>query len=166
MIKNLPHPAFIGLFSILVGLGGAQAQDKVFDDKLGAGDIVRIQVFQNPDLTLETRIQESGSVTYPLIGLTKLAGMSIHDGEKVIGSALKAGGFMQQPQVTITQIQARRKQASVLGAVGKPGQVLLEYANTRLSDVLAVAGGVYRLALTQSLLLVNAMENLCVRKSI
>jgi len=132
----------IGLVSVLASLGSAQAQDKVFEDKLGAGDTVRVQVFQNPDLTLETRIQESGSITYPLIGSARLAGLSIPDAEKVIAAALKSGGFMQQPQVTITQVQARRKQVSVLGSVGRPGQVPLEYANTRLSDVLAVAGGI------------------------
>jgi polysaccharide export outer membrane protein len=121
---------------------GAQAQDRVFEDKLGAGDTVRIQVFQNPDLTLETRVQETGNVTYPLIGSATLAGLTIPDAEKVIATALKTGGFMQQPQVSITQVQARRKQLSVLGAVGKPGPVPLEYTNTRLSDVLAAAGGI------------------------
>jgi len=132
----------IGLIGALFGLGIAQAQDRVFEDKLGAGDTVRVQVFQNPDLTLETRIQETGSITYPLIGSAKLAGLTIPAAEKVIATALKAGGFMQQPQVSVTQVQARRKQVSVLGAVARPGQVPLEYANTRLSDVLAVAGGI------------------------
>lgn len=132
----------ICLLGVLAGISSVQAQDKVFEDKLGAGDTVRVQVFQNPDLTLETRIQESGSITYPLIGSAKLAGLNIPDAERVIAAALKLGGFMQQPQVTITLVQARRKQVSVLGAVGRPGQVPLEYANTRLSDVLAVAGGI------------------------
>lgn len=132
----------IGLLWALAGMVSVHAQDKVFEDKLGAGDTVRIQVFQNPDLTLETRIQETGAITYPLIGNAKLAGLTIPDAEKVIAAALKSGGFMQQPQVTMTLVQARRKQVSVLGAVAKPGQVPLEYANTRLSDVLAVAGGI------------------------
>lgn len=121
---------------------GVQAQDRVFEDKLGAGDTVRIQVFQNPDLTLETKVQETGSITYPLIGTAKLAGLTIPDAEKVIATALKSGGFMQQPQVSISQVQARRKQLSVLGAVGRPGPVPLEYTNTRLSDALAAAGGI------------------------
>ena len=132
----------IGIFLVLMGLNPAHAQDKIFEDKLGAGDTVRVQVFQNPDLTLETRIQETGLITYPLIGSASLAGLTIPEAEKVIAAALKSGGFMQQPQVTISQVQARRKQVSVLGAVGKPGQVPLEYANTRLSDVLALAGGI------------------------
>jgi polysaccharide export outer membrane protein len=123
-------------------VGVAQAQDKVFEDKLGAGDTVRIQVFQSPELTLETRIQESGAISYPLIGSAKIAGLTIPAAEKTIAAALTSGGFMKAPQISITQVAARRKQVSVLGNVGKPGQVPLEYADTRLSDVLALAGGI------------------------
>jgi len=120
----------------------ANAQDKAFIDKLGAGDNIRIQVFQNPDLTLETRILESGSITYPLIGSVALAGLTIPEAEKVIAQALKTGGFMQLPQVTIALVQARRQLVSVLGAVARPGQFPLETKNTHLSDILAVAGGI------------------------
>jgi polysaccharide biosynthesis/export protein len=138
MIKSL---VFFIIFVCGINLS-AFAQEKVFEEKLSAGDTIRIQVFQNPDLTLETRIQESGSITYPLIGSTQLAGMTIPEAERQISAALKGGGFMQQPQVSITQVQARRKQLSVLGAVGKPGQFPLENLNTRLSDVLAISGGI------------------------
>ncbi len=135
----------LGGLALLLGvgwLGAAHAQDKIFEDKLGAGDTIHIQVFQNPDLTLETRIQETGNITYPLIGSAKLAGLTIPEAEKAIGQALKTGGFMQLPQVSVAVVQARRKQVSVLGAVGKPGQFPLEATNTHLSDVLAVAGGI------------------------
>lgn len=122
--------------------GFSQAQEQVFDDKLGAGDTVRIQVFQNPDLTLETRIQESGDITFPLIGAVRLAGLTVANAEKLIAAALKNGGYMQQPQINISQVQPRRKQLAVMGAVLKPGLYPLEYIQTRLSDVLALAGGV------------------------
>jgi polysaccharide export outer membrane protein len=127
---------FLGISSAVL------AQGKIYEQNLGAGDVIKVQVFQNPDLTLETRIQESGNITYPLIGAVKLSELTIPEAEKAIASALKGGGFMQQPQVSITQTQARRKQLSVLGAIGKPGQYPLEYVNTRLSDVLAMAGGI------------------------
>ncbi len=129
------------LFASLLA-SGVHAEDKVFEDKLGAGDTIRVQVFQNPDLTLETRIQETGNITYPLIGSTKLAGMTIPEAEKAIALSLKTGGFMQLPQVSISVVQARRKQVSVLGAVGRAVQFPLETTNTRLSDVLALAGGI------------------------
>jgi polysaccharide export outer membrane protein len=132
----------VSLLCVAFGFGAAQAQQKVFEDKLGAGDTVKIQVFQSPELTLETRIQESGAISYPLIGSAQLAGRTITEAEKAIGAALQAGGFLQKPQVNLTLVQARRQQVSVLGAVGKAGQVPLEYVDTRLSDILALVGGI------------------------
>ena len=38
------------------------------DYVLGAGDVIKISVFQNPDLSLQTRVSENGTISYPLIG--------------------------------------------------------------------------------------------------
>jgi polysaccharide export outer membrane protein len=111
------------------------------DYPLGAGDALRIQVFQNPDLTIESRVSENGSITYPLIGAVSLGGLSIAAAEKKIASALEKGGFLKQPQVNIVLLQIRGNQVSVLGQVNRPGRFPLETANTRLSDMLANAGG-------------------------
>lgn len=119
---------------------GAMAQAKP-DYPLAAGDTIRIQVFQNPDLTIETRVSENGSITYPLIGAVDLGGVSVAAAEKKIADALQQGGFIRQPQVTIVLLQIRGNQVSVLGQVNRPGRFPLETANTRLSDMLATAGG-------------------------
>ena len=119
---------------------GSFAQAKP-DYPLGAGDAIRIQVFQNPDLTIETRVSENGSITYPLIGAVDLGGLSIAAAEKKIADALQKGGFIRQPQVNIVLMLIRGNQVSVLGQVNRPGRFPLETANTRLSDMLAMAGG-------------------------
>ena len=118
----------------------AQAQAKP-DYPLGAGDAIRIQVFQNPDLTIETRVSENGSITYPLIGAVELGGLSIAVAEQKIADALQKGGFIQKPQVNIVLVANRGNQVAVLGQVNRPGRFPLETANTRLSDMLANAGG-------------------------
>lgn len=120
----------------------ASAQDRGGDYRLGAGDAIRIQVFQNPDLTLETRVSESGSLSYPLIGNVDVGGLSIGAAEQKIARALKEGGFVQQPQVNIVLIQIRGNQVSVLGQVNRPGRFPLETFNTRISEMLATAGGI------------------------
>lgn len=112
------------------------------DYTLASGDAIRVLVFQNPDLTLDTRVNESGTITYPLIGSVKVGNMSIAQAEGVIASALKSGGFVQQPQVNIVLLQVRGNQVSVLGAVNRPGRFPLESFNTKLSDMLAYAGGI------------------------
>lgn len=111
------------------------------DYPLGAGDALRIQVFQNPDLTIETRLSENGSISYPLIGAVSLGGLSIGAAEKKIATALEAGGFLKQPQVTILLTQIRGNQVAVLGQVNRPGRFPMETANTRVTDMLANAGG-------------------------
>lgn len=111
------------------------------DYPLGSGDAIKIQVFQNPDLTIETRISENGSITYPLIGSVEIGALSLAAAEKKIADALQKGGFLQKPQVSIALLQIRSNQVSVLGQVAKPGRFPLETVNTRLSDMLANAGG-------------------------
>ena len=111
------------------------------DFPLGAGDSIRVQVFQNPDLTIETRVSENGSITYPMIGAVDLGGLSIAAAGKKIADALQKGGFIQKPQVNIVLLQIRGNQVAVLGQVNRPGRFPLETANTRLSDMLANAGG-------------------------
>ena len=115
------------------------AEDNL-DYTLGPGDVVRIQVFQNPDLTTETRVSEKGSITYPLIGAVEVGGLAIAAAEKKIAAALKNGGFVRQPQVNIVLMQMRGSQVSVLGQVNRPGRFPLETLS-RVSDMLAAAGG-------------------------
>ncbi len=126
---------------VMVGAPGAMAQDRV-DYKIGPGDVVRIQVFQNNDLTVEARVSESGVISYPLLGVIKLADLSPTDAEKVIARRLKQGNFLQNPQVTLNVLQFRSQQVSVLGNVARPGRYALETTGMRLSEVLSMAGGV------------------------
>ncbi len=109
--------------------------------RLGAGDVIRISVFQNPDLTLETRLTEAGIVSYPLLGTLRLGGQSVTGAEKLIADGLRNGNFVKSPQVTVVVMQVRGNQVSVLGQVNRPGRYPLELADLRLTDVLAMAGG-------------------------
>ena len=118
----------------------AFAEDKP-DYLLSTGDTLRIQVFQNPDLSMEGRVSENGSISYPLIGSVDLGGLSTAAAEKKIADALQKGGFIQNPQVNITLTQIRGTQVSVLGQVARPGRYPLESVSIRLTDMLATAGG-------------------------
>lgn len=120
----------------------ARADVSQGDYRLAAGDAIRIQVFQNPDLTLDTRVAESGAISYPLIGSVRIGGLSLAGAEAAIAGALQQGGFVQQPQVTIALTQIRGNQVSVLGQVNRPGRYPLETGNPRVSELLATAGGI------------------------
>lgn len=110
--------------------------------RLGPGDGIRVQVFQNPDLTVEARVSENGSISYPLVGLVQLGGLSIGEAEKRIADALRQGRYLKAPQVNINLLQVRGNQVAVLGQVTRPGRFPLETAQVRASEMLAAAGGV------------------------
>ncbi len=109
--------------------------------RLALGDTIRITVFQSPDLSLETRISEAGVISYPLLGSVNLAGLTVAEAEQRIATGLRAGNFVNQPQVSINVVAARGNQVSVLGQFGRPGRYPLETGEVHLTDIVATAGG-------------------------
>jgi polysaccharide export outer membrane protein len=120
---------------------GTPALPNSQDYRLGAGDAIGVQVYQSPDLSIDARVSESGVISYPLVGSVQLGGLTIAEAEKKIGDALRSGGFVKVPQVNIVLRQVRGNQVAVLGQVSRPGRFPLETFNTRVSDMLAAAGG-------------------------
>ncbi len=112
------------------------------DYLLGPGDAIRIQVFQNPDLTVEARVSEAGVISFPLLGALRIGGMSPTNVEKLIAQRLRDGKYLQNPQVTVNVTTFRSQQVSVLGNVARPGRYPLETTGMRLSEVLSLAGGI------------------------
>jgi polysaccharide export outer membrane protein len=111
-------------------------------DVLGAGDLIRITVFQNPDLGTETRVAGNGSITFPLLGEVALAGLTPADAGERIATQLRQRNFLKNPQVNVAVVQVRSRQVSVLGQVARPGRYALDEASSRLTDLLALAGGI------------------------
>jgi polysaccharide export outer membrane protein len=68
--------------------------------------------------------------------------MTIGKAEEQIAAALKKGTFVKEPQVNIVLVQVRGNQVSVLGQVNRPGRFPLETFNSRVSELLAMAGGI------------------------
>jgi len=130
------------MLAVVLMLMTAAVFSQTNDSKLGVGDTVHITVFQQADLTSDARISERGSVSMPLIGEVKIAGLSQADAGKLIASELKKGKYLNNPQVTVTLATLRSRQVSVLGQVARPGRYALDDTSTQLVDVLAAAGGV------------------------
>jgi polysaccharide export outer membrane protein len=121
----------------------AQAASTVqLEYHIGPGDILKISVFKNPDLTLQARVSEVGAISFPLIGSVQVSDLTLPAAEKKIGELLKEGGFVVNPQVNILLETAFGNQVSVLGEVNKPGRYPLDAAGGHLSGMLATAGGI------------------------
>jgi polysaccharide biosynthesis/export protein len=136
--------AVLALFVWLLGAGltPALAQQQQSPYLIVPGDILRISVFKNPDLSLDVRVSEAGTVSYPLVGSVPVGGLSLPAAENKIGQLLKEGGFVLNPQVNILTTQALGGLVSVIGEVRTPGRYSLEAAGGHLSGILAVAGGI------------------------
>ncbi|MDH5547891.1 MAG: polysaccharide export protein EpsE [Gammaproteobacteria bacterium] len=107
---------------------------------LGTGDIVRLSVYGQKDLDNVARINEIDKINFPLVGEIKIGGLTASQAEAAIAEALKKGGFVRSPQVTLIVEQYRSRQVSILGQVNKPGKYSID-GPSRLIDILALAGG-------------------------
>jgi polysaccharide export outer membrane protein len=130
---NMPQPA---------ALPDAQAAAELRLEALGMGDLVRVTVFRNPELTTEARVSEKGTILFPMIGEVPISGLTPSQAGQRIAERLRAGKYVVNPEVNVSLAQVNSRQVSVLGSVAKPGRYPLDSTNVRLSDFLAVAGGI------------------------
>jgi len=120
---------------------GAAAQEAVDVRKLGPGDAIHVVVFREPELTGEFRVNEEGTLNYPLLGRMEVGGKT----EQVLAAEIEAAlekDYVRDAQVSVDLIGKGAIQISVLGEVRSPGRLSLG-AQDRLDlgTVLLVAGG-------------------------
>jgi polysaccharide export outer membrane protein len=109
---------------------------------LGPGDVLRITVFKNPDLSLDVRVSDTGAIGYPLIGAVPVSGLTLAAAEKKIAKLLQDGGFVVNPQISILLTEGFSDLVSVIGDVNKSGRYSIESAGGHVSGMLASAGGI------------------------
>jgi polysaccharide export outer membrane protein len=112
------------------------------DPVLMPGDVLEISVYGEPDLLLSVRVPESGSFTYPLIGLVDAAGLT----PNALGASIRdrlAKDYLQNPQVMVTVTTFAPRQVFILGGVAKPsGYALPPSERMTLLQLISVAGGI------------------------
>lgn len=148
------------LVAVLLTIALAAHSGRVFAEQdylLAPGDIIRISVFKNPDLSLDARVSETGGISYPLVGSVPVSGLTLSAAERKIGQMLRDGGFVLNPQVSILVTQGFSNLVSVIGEVNTPGRYSIEAAGGHLSGMLAVAGGISQTG--GDLVVVKGMRN-------
>src|SRR3954466_12980628 len=111
-------------------------------ESLGMGDMVRVTVFRNPDLTTEARVSERGTIVFPMIGEVPVSGLTPSQVAARIADKLRAGKYVVNPEVNVSIAQVNSRQVSVLGNVNKPGRYPLDAQNVKLTDLISTAGGI------------------------
>jgi len=91
------------------------------DYLVGSQDVLKISVYEHPDLTTTVRVSEDGKITFPLIGELEVKNLSVQQIEKKIAGRL-SDGLIPNPQVSVFIEQYRGTRITVMGEVTKPGQ--------------------------------------------
>lgn len=117
------------LFSSIVNAGDSY--------RLGAGDLIKITVYDEPDLSLDLLVGLSGSISYPLLGDIQVVGLSPRELEENLVKRLK-GTYLVDPSVTVVIEEYRPFYVS--GEVMKPGSYAFHPGLT-IEKAISIAGG-------------------------
>lgn len=129
---------FLVLLALFSSLTVAEeALDISSDYRLGSGDTIKIAVWNEPDLTLQTVLSDTGTFNYPFLGNIKALGLTIDELEAKIASGLSPD-FLLKPDVNVLIINYRH--FFIRGEVKKPGNYEFQPGLT-LRKAIAIAGG-------------------------
>ena len=145
--------ALAGLLAALSGGASAQETRTRSSGVIGQRDNVEIRVHRQDDLTTSGQLSPGGTISMPLIGAVKMAGLTTDQAAAAITAKLK-DGYLVNPQVSVT-IEARvRRSVTVLGQVQNPG--VFEIPADRqltLVEAIGMAGGATRISNTKKITL-------------
>ena len=117
----------------------AALQPGTMDYRIGADDLLEIQVFGVDQLTRTVRVNSRGQISLPLVGTLQMGGLTAVEAERMLVARLSEN-YLQDPQVSLFIKEYTSQRVTIEGAVNKPGVYPLRGPTTLLQS-LAVAGG-------------------------
>ena len=106
---------------------------------LSVDDVLQIKVVGQPDLDTTARVETDGTLNFPYAGRIHAAGRSQDDIARIIADKLKQADVVKEPHVLV-EFSNFGATATVQGAVGGPGAVVLDRSTT-LTQAISHAGG-------------------------
>lgn len=104
--------------------------------QLGSGDLVRIKIYGEQNLSGEYRVDGNGALTLPLVGRIKSAEMTPDELKKDLEN--RYGEYLKTPDVSVEVLTYRP--FYIVGEVNKPGNYPYVNGMTVINGV-AIAGG-------------------------
>lgn len=136
-MSKIAATIFIALTMFLIFCPGFSSAES--DYKVGPGDVVKIDIYDHPDLATVARIGNDGSITLPLAGRLLIGGLSTSQAADVIAKSL-AGDYVINPQVSVFVQEFKSKKVVIVGEVARPGLYELSRPTTLL-ELISQAGG-------------------------
>lgn len=106
---------------------------------IGAGDILGVEVFGFGNLSSQSAISSDGFIAAPLIGRSRVAGLTIEETREQL--TRQYARFVKNPQVLVSLKSPQATRVSVMGEVAKPGLYPLTRRGVLLTEILSEAGG-------------------------
>jgi len=125
------------------------------DYRIGPGDVLRLFVWKEPDLSGEVTVRFDGKVTVPLLGDIDATARTPEQLASEISKSMKR--FLVAPQVTVALVNSNSARFFVLGQVVRPGDFPLR-GRTTVLQALALAGGFREFAKTDGIVIVRQAE--------
>jgi protein involved in polysaccharide export with SLBB domain len=122
--------------------------------RIGPNDVIRIQVFGEDDLTVESRVSGEGKINYPLLGMLQVEGRTTEELQQELTVRL-GSGFVRLPKVSVSIV--RHRNFYVSGEVKTPGGYPYEEGLT-VQKALSIAGGFTEKAEKQGLKVTRLTE--------
>jgi polysaccharide export outer membrane protein len=137
----------IGLLALLParapaqGNGGMHAGASDYDQayRVGPGDVLEVEVFDDPDLSGLVTIQYGGEISFPLLGDIKVEGLTVKEVQQTL-TAMLAKDYLVDPQVSVRVKEHRSQWVTLVGEAVRPGKYFLQGSKSLL-DLLTEAGG-------------------------
>jgi polysaccharide export outer membrane protein len=106
---------------------------------LGAGDVIEIRVYGEPDLSGIYDANADGTINFPLIGSVAVVDRLPGEVQQEIQARL-ADGYLKKPSVAVRVTEYKSKKVTVNGQVRQPGT--LSYTdNMSILEAISRAGG-------------------------
>ena len=140
--------SILAAVGMLLGLSLTSAAQSAAntDYVLRPSDLVKVQIFQEPDLEREVRITQENTITLPLIGTVEIKDRTVRQTEELI-RALYDKDYLVNPQINLTVLEYSESTVQVVGAVNRPGAVPFPpEQKLTLVEAIARAGGQSRIA--------------------
>ena len=132
---------------VLFGSPALRSADPVppeeeIDRKIAPGDTIIIEVFGEKDLTVERRVQKSGTILFPLLQMISVSNKTPGEVALELQEALNRD-YLVNPQVSVTVREYAARMVTISGGVLRAGAFVLPgEIKWRILDVIGQAGGI------------------------
>jgi len=133
---STPSGKFVWLDDLPAGQIGSPADAY----QTGPGDVLSVQVFNHPEMSVKSRIRLDGNLTVSFLGDVPAAGKTLSALAREIEKQLEARNLVVAPRATVVLDEVAQIKLSILGEVKTPGLYTLE-AGSGLAEALATSGG-------------------------